>query len=242
MQILHRFADVVIDFALPKRCPACGEIVEQANSLCAACWQSLDFLTGQGCAHCNTPMELPGLTCGPCLAHPPHHDAVLAAVRYGETARSIAIRFKHGRRIGLARIMAQMMAHNFDRNSQPLIVPIPLHRSRLWQRGFNQSVLIARALPNVDQEHIKVNLLIRSKKTPMLKGMGHKARSDTLKGAFAINPEFKDSVKGRPVLLVDDVYTTGATANAAAKLLKRGGASRVDVLCWARVLNNADLY
>ncbi len=216
--------------------------MEQANSLCTPCWLSLDFMTGQGCAHCNLPMDIPGLLCGHCLAMPPAHDAVYAAVRYGETARAIAIRYKHGRRIGLATVMAQLMAQHFDCKADSLIIPIPLHRSRLWHRGFNQSLLIARALPHVDPARIAPRILKRKKKTPMLKGMGPKARSNALKGAFVLDEASRTSVQGRNVILVDDVYTTGATVNAAAKVLKKAGAARVDVLCWARVISEQDHF
>lgn len=223
---------LVLDFMLPPRCPGCGAIVEDDHRFCGSCWGALDFLTGEGCPGCGAPVVVPGLLCGPCLARPPRHDGVIAAVAYGEVARAVAVRLKHGRRPGLARTIARVLSHRVPLDGDALLTPVPLHRGRLWTRGFNQSLAIARALSRNAKAACVPDLLERRRATPMLRGLNPAQRRRVLQGAFGA----RRRIDGGHVYLVDDVYTTGATANACAAALKRAGAARVTVLCWARVI------
>lgn len=232
-----------IDFALPPRCPGCGTITGSDGSFCAPCWSTLDFLGGPACAGCGVPFDYDrgaDALCGACLADPPPHDGVRAAVTYGEVARAVALKLKHGRRIAMARVIAQHLARHAAGEAGALLVPVPLHRWRLWRRGFNQSLLIARALGERIGLEVAPALLVRTRPTPMLRGLGRARRAEVLRGAFAVPSEQRAAISGRTVLLVDDVYTSGATAGACARALKRAGAARVVVLAWARVLDDAD--
>jgi ComF family protein len=235
MNLTRQFLDLLIDFALPPRCAGCGTIVDEGRTICLECWNSLTFITGRGCLRCGLPMEVENLVCAPCLQHPPNHDGACAAVRYGGVASDIAIRLKHGRRIGLAKLMAKVMARHVP-GTPVLMVPIPLHRWRIWNRGFNQSLLMARELAKLTGQDVNFECLIRTKSTPTLGGLGAKDRASALRGAFKVPPEQRAIVRDANILLIDDVYTSGATANAAALALKRAGAARVSLLCWARVI------
>ncbi len=227
----------LVDFALPGRCAGCLCIIEDNFKLCSDCWGSIRFLTGEGCLRCGLPMELSGLVCGPCLARPPSHDGVRAAAAYGGVVSDIAIRFKHGRKIGLAKVMAKAMARHVSEDHQ-MLVPVPLHRWRLWSRGFNQSALIAREISAMTRAPLRLDILQRRKQTPRLGGLGPKERHLVVKSAFSVPKDKRAALRDAHVLLVDDVYTSGATGNACALALKRAGATKVEILCWARVLRD----
>ena len=145
-----------VDYALPPRCPGCGVIVGADRQFCLSCWSSLHFLDGPACARCSIPLPtaLPGgaIECGACMADPPPFDGAPAAVAYGPVARTVALRLTYGRRTGHARLKAQLMARPLaslgasGADGDMLLVPVPLHRWRLWSRGFNQAALVADAL------------------------------------------------------------------------------------------------
>jgi ComF family protein len=229
---LFRF---VLDFGLPARCGGCGTIVDDVDSFCGGCWKELDFLQG-GCSICGLPLEATDAeVCGACLARPPRLDRIRAAVAYGEISRSIALRLKYGRKVGLARTMSRYMRPLLgELPSQAVLVPVPLHRTRLWRRGFNQSALVARELSKRTGLPVAMDALKRVRATPPLKGLNMNQRRRTVAGAF--RPSGSIDLRGRTVILVDDVMTTGSTANACARILKRAGAERVDLVSWARVI------
>lgn len=232
----------VVDFALPPRCPGCGVITPEPHSFCLRCWSALRFLGRPCCERCALPFsyeEGEGALCGACLSQPPPFDRLRAAVAYGEIARKVVLRLKYGSRPGMAETIARFMARHLDDGARPLLVPVPLHRWRIWRRGYNQAALIARSLARTHGLEMQLDLLERVKPTPPLKAMSARQRAQTVRGAFRVRPEAKVQVKGRHVLLIDDVYTSGATVSACARLLKRAGAARVDVLCWARVVKGS---
>jgi ComF family protein len=172
------------------------------------------------------------------MADPPVHDGVRAAVAYGDVARQVALRLKYGGRTAYAETMARAMSRLMPEGAD-LLVPVPLHRWRIWGRGFNQAAMIAGALSRSSGVAADVHLLRRVKATPVLRGLGHRGRAKAVAGAFALAPDAKAKLAGRTVVLVDDVHTSGATSAACAALLKRGGAAKVILLCWARVLDDA---
>lgn len=214
-------------------------IVDGDRQLCSNCWQSMTFLTGEGCVLCNVPLSVAGQICAPCLAHPPDHDGVRSVVAYGGIATTIILRLKHGRRTALAHYFGEGLSRHAD-HSLDMLCPVPLHRWRIWQRGFNQSALIASAIGRQTGLRIENQLLLRRKRTPLLRGLSPRARLDAVRGAFLINPAAAVDVTGLSIGLIDDVYTTGATSNACARVLKHAGAKRVVILSWARVLRGND--
>ena len=242
-QTLRTGALWALDFALPPRCPACGLIVEAPHRFCYACWSELVFLGEPCCAVCALPFDYGEGTervCAGCAAHPPRFDRLRAAVAYGDIPRAVALKLKYGGRPGVAETMARLMTRHVDGEGEPLLVPVPLHRWRIWRRGYNQSALVATALAKAAGLDTRLDLIRRVKATPPLKAMSAKARRDALRGAFRVDPDRKAEAKGRRIILIDDVYTSGATANGCARALKRAGAARVDVLCWARVVRGGD--
>jgi len=226
---------MLLDFALPPRCAGCGVIVDDVHVFCHECWKQAEFLGGGGCDTCGLPLEATeSAVCAVCLAEPPRIARIRSAIAYGELARGLAIRLKYGRKVAIARTMARYMAPLIAPDGQAVLVPVPLHRSRLWQRGFNQSVLVANELSRLLGNPTAPMALQRTRRTPPLKGMSVAQRRRTVAGVFRVRQP--ETVAGKTVILVDDVLTTGSTAEACARTLTRAGAARVELISWARVI------
>lgn len=238
---MHALAPLarLADLALPPRCPGCGEITGADHRFCATCWGSLRFLGPPWCARCHAPFDYDrgeDAVCAGCMEHPPAHDGVRAAVAYGDVARGVALKLKYSGRLACAETMARAMARLMPEDAD-LLVPVPLHRWRIWSRGYNQAALVARALSRASGVPADAELLRRVKATPVLRGLGPRGRARAVAGAFATAPDARKKLAGRTIVLVDDVHTSGATGEACARALKRGGAAQVILLCWARVLD-----
>ncbi len=240
MRFILRLAISVINYALPPRCPGCGAVTPADYQFCGDCWQTIHFLGEPGCIKCRIPVETEGMICGPCLADPPRHDGVRAVMAYGDVARRVVMRLKYSRRIGNARTMAVLMARHMPPVSDALLIPVPLHRWRIWSRGYNQAALIAGHVSRLTEAQLIVDGLLRVRATRSLAGLGRKARAKEVRSAFRVNAEHRVAIERRQIILVDDVYTSGATANACARALKAAGAARVEILCWARVVAHDD--
>lgn len=234
-QGLQWLGRAALDFALPARCAGCGTITDLPHQFCATCWQQVEWLGRGGCQQCGLPLEATEIeSCARCLARPPIIARSRAAIAYGDIPRLLVLRLKYSRKVALAATMARYMRPLVDADPDMILVPVPLHWSRLWWRGFNQSGLLAANLAqSCGMEH-RPRLIRRVRRTRALKNMSPRQRSLEVKSAFAIDDS--TDVKGRHFLLVDDVLTTGSTSNACAEALLGAGAGRVDLICFARVV------
>jgi len=210
------------------------------GTLCGDCWGSIAFLGEPMCACCGRDLPAmigPEALCGGCLASAPPYDRARAVMRYGDVGRTVAHRLKYGRRLSFAAVMAAHMTRLLaaEGQAQALLVPVPLHRWRIWSRGFNQAALIARQLSKRTDIPVAVDLLRRTRHTPPLHALNAAERARIMRGAFALAPGAETRLRGRTAILIDDIWTTGITATACARLLRQGGAARVEILCWARV-------
>ena len=220
---IRKLATWMLDFALPPRCAGCGTIVGDVHSFCPECWKRIEFLGSGGCVTCGLPLQATDAElCAVCLARRPRIDRKRAAVPYDEVSRGFALRLKYGRKIAIAKTMARYMASLIEaQGDSTLLVPVPLHRGRLWKRGFNQSAIVARELSRRTGLQTNVFVLKRVKRTPPLKGLSLQQRRCVVAGAFKVAD--RAAVEGRTVVLVDDVLTTGSTANACARIAAGGG-------------------
>lgn len=235
----------LIDLVYPPRCPLCGAAIGAQTGLCSDCWGELRIPGEPACARCQRPFGSAhveaGAICAPCLARPPRHDGIAAGTLYGEGSRKLVLAFKHGRRIALAPMLARLMGARLPPlEGEWLVVPVPLHRWRLWSRGYNQAALLAGEIARMTGQTLVVDALVRNKRTPKLGGLGRKARARMLAGALALNPKTASSIRGARIILVDDVLTSGATSDTCVRVLKRAGATKVVVACFARVLEESD--
>jgi len=238
---LKRHLGRVLDALLPPRCLKCGEVVAAMGALCPACWQQLSFLEPPCCACCGQPFDFdlgPDALCGACTQAPPAFDRARSVLRYDAASRDLVLAFKHADRTSLAPTFAGWL-HRVGRDllgESDLIVPVPLHWSRLFTRRYNQAALLAQGLGALSGKPVLPDLLIRRRATQKQGHLGRLARQRNVAGAFALHPRREDVVAGRRVLLIDDVITTGATITNCAKVLRKGGAAGVNVLAVARVI------
>jgi ComF family protein len=232
----------LVDLVLPPRCPGCRVIVDGDGRFCTDCWRELTFITAPQCACCGTPFEHDrgaAALCGACIGAPPRFTTARAAVVYGGPARKIVLAMKHGDRAHLATMMAVAMARVAVLPPGALLVPVPLHRWRLWRRGFNQAAVMAQALARLHGLEIDMMALQRVRATPSSQGLGRTARAANVRGAFRVVD--RAAIRGRDIGLIDDVLTTGATADACARHLRRAGARSVHVLTYARVVRDGSI-
>lgn len=225
----RRFAEITS--VLDRRCLACG--ARACASLCDACFHDLPW-NDHTCQRCARPLpDLPGSLCGACTHSRPTFDAAHAAFAYAWPVDRLIQRFKFNADLATGRILAQTLAKYLDLRQIPkpdILIPIPLHRARLAERGFNQSGEVARILARSVNAKVAFNHLVRTQATPAQSGLDRAARRRNLRHAF----ECRGSVSGLHIALVDDVITTGSTAEAAARTLKRADAARIDIYALAR--------
>ncbi|BBP73303.1 amidophosphoribosyltransferase [Pseudomonas sp. Seg1] len=218
-------------------CLLCDEPAEAEVPICDACEAELPWL-GDHCQTCALPLSAAGLTCGECQLEPPAFEQVVVPWLYGFPVDSLITRFKHNAKwpFGhlLADVLGQYLQHCFDEGlpRPDVLVPVPLASKRLRQRGFNQAAMLGRWLSKQLDLPFEEQVLRRIHDTNAQQDLDAKARKRNLRHAFALAPDA--DVKGRHFALIDDVLTTGATAQALARLLRDAGAARVDVYCLAR--------
>ncbi|RON07526.1 amidophosphoribosyltransferase [Pseudomonas brassicacearum] len=225
-------------------CLLCDELSDTPQPICTSCETELPWL-GDHCQVCALPLPVAGLTCGQCLQEPPAFEQVIAPWTYSFPLDSLITRFKHTAKWPYGRLLAELLAqslqHRFDEGLKrpDALVPVPLARKRLRERGYNQAAMLARWLSDSLQIRCDENLLLRTQDTTAQQDLDAKARKQNLLRAFALMPEAQ--IKGRHLALVDDVLTTGATAQSLARLLIGAGAARVDVYCLARTPKPGEL-
>ena len=240
--MLHRAGRAALDLLLPPQCLCCDTRVEAQGLLCARCFSHTAFISDPCCARCGVPFAaaaqaLQGGLCPTCHATPPVFGAARAALRYDSQARRLVLPLKYADRPELAAVLAPHLARAGAMLlcHADLLVPVPLHRKRLFHRRYNQAALLAMAVGRLAGVTAALDLLVRHRATVSLGDKTAAERAEAVRDAFAVRSGREALLAGRSVVLIDDVMTSGATANACAAVLLAGGARRVDVLVAARV-------
>lgn len=227
-----------VEALTPSRCLGCPELVDRQGTLCSNCWSRITFITEPQCKICGYPFEhaiSDEAICAGCLHTPPPYAQARSLMAYEETSRKIILELKHGDGTHIAPYMAQWLARLLPEKPD-LITPVPLHWVRLLKRGYNQSALISNALSRLLGLPLTPDLLVRSRNTPSQGGLTNKKRHQNVSTAFTVQQKNLTSLKNKNIVLIDDVFTTGATVVACSKALKRAGARCVTVLTVARVV------
>ncbi len=233
-------ANRLSDFFLPPLCAGCGSQISGHENLCATCWQDIDFISRPFCDVLGIPLPFdPGgrTVSAAAMAHEPTYDRARAVARYSGTIRQLIHALKYSDRQTGWRLYGRWMksAAGDLLAETDFLIPIPLNRRRLWSRRFNQAALLADALSVETGLRTEPLALVRNRPTRSQVGLSPAQRRRNVSGAFSLAKRKRSSVKGANILLVDDVITTGATAEACARKLKKEGALRVDIIALAMV-------
>ena len=241
-----------LDLLLPPNCVTCDNPVQAPGQFCVDCFRQTGFVSDPCCSRCGVPFTMAAQgrasqggasqnggeqLCPACILLPPVFGQARAALRYDPQSRRLILPLKHADRTDLAAALAPHMvragAALLARTD--LLVPVPLHRRRLFQRRYNQAALLARVISRLSRVPVQPNALVRIRATASLGDKSAEARAAEVQRAFAVRPSCLQRIAGARVLLIDDVMTSGATANECAAVLLRAGALAVDVLVAARV-------
>jgi ComF family protein len=236
---LRRIARGLVDAVLPPQCLGCGEIVEEPDALCGRCWGGITFFAPPWCAGCGLPFPHPmgeDAICADCARERRAWDRARAVLRYDKNSRRLILGLKHADHTHVAGAFGRWMhrAGGEVLDGADLVVPVPLHWTRLAQRRYNQAALLAHAIHAAGGPPVAADWLVRRRRTPSQGHLGPVARERNVRGALGMRPG--RDIAGKRVVVVDDVMTTGATVDECARVLKRAGAASVGVLTLARAL------
>jgi ComF family protein len=236
-------AQQVMNIILPPRCILSGEIVDQPGMLAPHLWSELEFIADPSCSRCGYPFDFDvekGAQCTECMQDPPPYTAARSPLRYSDTSRNLVLGFKHADKLHAVTAFVPWLA----RAGAPLLteadylVPVPLHRWRLMRRRYNQASVIAKALGRHCDLPVLADGLARVRHTPSQGHLDIKDRARNVRSAFAVKDKHKAALRGKTVVLIDDVYTTGATVKECTRIMLKAGVQSVHVLTLARVVKD----
>lgn len=242
-----KFLNRIIAIIFPDQCLACSKIVSFEGLFCSPCWQKLQFITDPKCVICCHPFEYASnssqLICSKCIMKKPAFDKVISLFRYNNIIGKIIGDFKYRDATFLAKKLVKILYSRLQKDLEDidLIIAVPLHKKRLQKRKFNQAIFLAKEISKYSKKELSYDFLLRVKHTKTQVELRQKQREINLKNAFEINKKYLDLVKGKNILLIDDVMTTGTTLESCAKILKKAGAKNVTCLTIAkRVFNSSN--
>ncbi|MCK5285511.1 MAG: ComF family protein [Alphaproteobacteria bacterium] len=230
-----------IDLILPPRCVLTGDLVDRQGMLSPLAWASIDFITEPFCDVCGLPFEFEvekGSLCTACLDNRPPYETARAVFKYNDSGRSMILGFKYADKTYAVKAFAPWLKRAGDSMlaKADYIIPVPLHYRRLISRRYNQSALIAKTLADETDNAYVADMLMRIRATVPQGHMNSKERFKNVKSAFAVNDRYASEIKGKTIVIIDDVYTTGATVRECTKALLKAGVASVHILVLARVV------
>ena len=242
---IKEITQIALDTILPPRCVVTGEMVDRQGMIAPSAWTEMDFINAPMCDKCGVPFgfEVDGVEgedgthCLQCLDYPPPFDSARASLKYNDQSRDMILGFKHADQTHAARAFVPWLKNAGAEmlEEADVLIPVPLHRWRLLKRRYNQSAIIAHYLAKDMNIPVLHEGLIRTRATPTQGHLNFEQRRKNVKRAFVVNERYLSDIKGKKVVLIDDVYTTGATVKECTKALKRAGVKEVHILTLARV-------
>lgn len=247
---MERFAKLgatCLDLIIPPRCAGCGATLEVSNHLCASCWAKMEWIDKPYCPVSGLPFSYDlgdDMVSASVLARPPVYDRARSVTAFGDTARALVHQLKYYDRTDLANVMGRWMVRaGADCLDDPdsWIVPVPLHISRLWWRRYNQAAMLAKAVSAECGLRFQPDLLRRVRPTRQQVGLSSDERRSNVEGAFQLHLPDRLTLSGRRVVLIDDVWTTGATLEACCRVLRRAEAGEICIITFARVVGAGEM-
>lgn len=230
-----------VDLILPPRCPLSGDVVDSQGMISAKVWGGLDFIAQPYCQICGIPFDFEsGIICMDCLDSPAPFRSARSALIYNNASRDLILGFKHGDKTHMVKSFVSWLKKSGANmlKEADYIIPVPLHRWRLLARRYNQAALMGKALSSdLGIEHLPMALQ-RIRSTPSQGHLGIDERIENVKKAFAVNKKYKNLLKDKKIILIDDVYTSGATVKECSMVLIKSGVREVNILTLARVLRS----
>ena len=236
--MIKKLTKRILNIIFPKNCLICNKIISNGN-FCVDDWKELYFLTKPTCNICFQPFEFKvddEMLCGKCLQKRPEYFKALAVLAYNEQSRIIITKFKYYDQINLAKYFAELMLKQAKEIivDVDFIIPVPLHKVRIIKRKYNQAAILAKNIANLSKKKLIVDLLVRIKNNKPQASLSQKMRRKNVVGIFKINKKYQQKIKGKNILLIDDVITTGSTVESCCKELKKCEVNRIYVLTLAK--------
>lgn len=228
-----------INIIFPAKCVNCHALVSEAAALCSDCWRAIEFITEPQCELCGFPFDFNagrGVLCAACNQDPPAFNKAISIFKYSDESKSLILKLKYKDQLHLAQFFARLIANKLqDLYEYRLVIPVPLHAKRMRQRLYNQSALIASQVAKIAKLDFLPNVLMKTRyDIPQSHLSGQQRRINVLR-SFAVKDEGRQSIEGKNLILIDDVYTTGSTVNECSKALKKAGCAKILVITVARV-------
>ncbi len=241
--VIRTFLSKIINFIYPPQCFLCKKILYNEDGICFDCLSKFDFVSEPRCDRCGYPFEFATKTkhnkkllCPNCIKALPKFNKCISSVKYNDASKKILLPFKHGDKTGYAKFIAKIMSSTGTQllEKSDFIIPVPIHISRMMKRKYNQSSLIVSFISKHSNKPALYNTLIRSKATQSQGHLSPRQRKQNVANVFIVNNP--SQIIGKNIILIDDVFTSGATVNECAKALKKAGAKDINVLTFARVV------
>lgn len=230
--------DFLKEMFFPSVCCGCGRFVD-APGLCSSCWANINWINDPRCAVCGKPFPVEIMPiCPNCSTNKPYFDKAVSVMVYDDYSKNMILKFKNADATYLTEPFAKMMYKTavLEIESSDTIVPVPIYFLKRLKRKYNQAELLGKYISNISKINYEPRVLEKIRKTIPQEGLSGAERRKNIAGSFGINLKYRDLIRDKDILLVDDVFTTGATVNECSKILKESGAKKVRVITLAKVV------